>query len=456
MEYYNAYVLPFIYLLVEMAPYLLLGFLFAGVLHAFVPKNLYRQYLGQNNLGSVLCAILFGVPLPLCSCGVIPTAVGMRKEGASKGATTAFLIATPQTGVDSILATYSVFGWGFALLRPFVAMITGFFGGIVTNAVADADATDESVAVPEEHHDASEHLTFWEKCRVALDYGFSDMLMDIGQWLLMGIVLAGLITIFVPDDFFLSYQGSGIINMLLVLVIACPMYVCATGSIPIAAALMLKGLSPGAALVFLMAGPATNMASMMVLGKTLGKKSLVAYLVSIVTGAIAFGLVVDLLLPAEWFSGIMMHSLHSACCHEEGIPWWQTASTVIFVILLVRALILRHHHGGCACDDCHRPDDHCSCHTDHCECHDDHCECHDDHCGSHEEGGHRHSAIRLQVTGMMCNHCRGHVEKALQSVPGAETVNVDLGSGMALIQGECSVEALMTAVENCGYKCTQV
>lgn len=438
MEYYNAYVLPFIYLLVEMAPYLLLGFLFAGVLHAFVPKSLYHQYLGKDNFGSVLCAILFGVPLPLCSCGVIPTAVGMRKEGASKGATTAFLIATPQTGIDSILATYSVFGWGFALLRPFVAMITGFFGGIVTNMVVD-DEEQSISAVQENNHDDSKPLSFWKKCRLAFNYGFSDMLMDIGQWLLIGIILAGLITIFVPDDFFLSYQGSYILNMILVLLIACPMYVCATGSIPIAAALMLKGLSPGAALVFLMAGPATNMASMMVLGKTLGRKSLTAYLVSIVTGAIAFGLVVDLLLPAEWFSGIMMHSLHSACCHEEAIPWWQTVSTVVFLCLLVRALILRHRHGGCDCEDCH--------------CHDDHCDCHDDHCHCYDEEVRPHSTIHLQVTGMMCNHCKNHVQEALERVEGVHEVTVDLASGIALVEGEASETDLIRAVESCGYTC---
>lgn len=438
METVNEYLMPFLYLIEEMAPYLLLGFLFAGLLHAFVPKTMYKRYLGGNNLSSVFCAILFGVPLPLCSCGVIPTAVAMRKEGASKGATTAFLIATPQTGVDSILATYSVFGWSFALLRPIVAMLTGLVGGVLTNVVdraeeSAASATEDAADSSAQHEESGEQRTFLQKLGEALDYGFSDMLMDIGQWLAVGIILAGLITIFVPDDFFLSYQGSGIINMFLVLLIACPMYVCATGSIPIAAALMLKGLSPGAALVFLMAGPATNMASIMVLGKTLGRRSLLAYLGSIVTGAVIFGLIVDWVLPVEWFGMVMHHSLHSACCHTE-TPWWQVVSTVIFLLLLCRALWLRYHGGGC-------------------HCHDAGCHCHEDGCHSHEES---HPVIRLKVEGMMCNHCRGHVEKALQSVPGAETVNVDLGSGMALVQGECPVEALVSAVENCGYKCTPV
>lgn len=459
MNLIDHYFMPFVYLLNEMAPYLLLGFLFAGVLHAFVPKTMYHRYLGRNNTGSVLCAILFGVPLPLCSCGVIPTAVGMRKEGASKGATTAFLIATPQTGIDSILATYSVFGWGFALLRPLVAMITGLIGGLATNAVEGRDAAAESAAAESALRPASAPKTLRRRCLEALDYGFTDMLMDIGQWLVVGIVLAGLITIFVPDDFFLSYGGHSLLNMLLVLLIACPMYVCATGSIPIAAALMLKGLSPGAALVFLMAGPATNMASIMVLGKTLGRKSLAAYLVSIVTGAILFGLAVDTLLPAEWFSGVMAHSLHSACCHTEATPWWQVASTVLLVALMVRALFLRHHGHGCHCgeehDGCHcGHDGECCSNGGDCHCNEGECHCNDDDC--HCNGNHAHTApgsVRLKVTGMMCNHCRAHVEEALTAVEGAEHVSVDLGSGVAVVEGHADAAALIAAVEKCGYNC---
>lgn len=490
MQIWNDYFMPFVYLLVEMAPYLLLGFLIAGVMHAFVPKAMYRRYLGKNNLSSVLYAILFGVPLPLCSCGVIPTAVGMRKEGASKGATSAFLIATPQTGIDSILATYSVFGLPFALLRPVVAMITGFVGGIVTNLTAEKEP-EETEQNEYKHSAKHAHKSLAQKCVEALDYGFTDMLMDIGQWLIIGIVLAGLITIFVPEGFFLSYQNSGVLNMFIVLLIACPMYVCATGSIPIAAALMLKGLSPGAALVFLMAGPATNMASMMVLGKTLGRRSLAAYLITIVAGAIAFGLAVDNLFPTEWFSGVMQHSLHSSCCHEEALPWWQIASTVLFVFLLVRALYLRHtgHACGCGEEGCGCHDEHCHCHDDHCDCgdegcgsHDDHCDCgeegchcheddcdcgeedghcHDDHCDCDDEDGHCHdheehgvAAVALKVEGMMCNHCRAHVQEALENVEGAKNVSVDLGSGMARVEGVTDVEALIAAVESCGYKCT--
>lgn len=421
MEIWNTYFLPFVFLLEEMAPYLLLGFLIAGVLHAFVPQGTYRRYLSASNLRSVLCAILFGVPLPLCSCGVIPTAVGMRREGASRGATNAFLIATPQTGVDSILATYAILGLPFALLRPIVAMVTGLIGGVVTNAV-DRDDDNADAATAGDDSDENAPTTFIEKCRSALSYGFTDMLIDIGQWLLLGIVLAGLITIFVPEGFFLSYQHNALLNMLIVLLIACPMYVCATGSIPVAAALMLKGLSSGAALVFLMAGPATNMASIMVLGKTLGRRSLMAYLLTIIVGAIAFGTIVDAFLPAEWFATVSHHAYHSACCHTEATPWWKVVCTVVFAILLVRALALRYIKGGASAAEPAAPEV---------------------------------RVTMLKVEGMMCNHCRAHVLDALTAVEGAQNVEVDLASGMARVEGDADVAALIAAVEKCGYRCQE-
>lgn len=476
----DKYFMPFVYLINEMSPYLLLGLLFAGVLHAFVPKAIYSKLLGRNNVASVLWAILFGVPLPLCSCGVIPTAVGMRKEGASKGATTAFLIATPQTGVDSILATFSVFGLGFALLRPVVAMITGFVGGLVTNVAArqeEDDTAPSSTATPASAggEQGTQH-TFMQKCSSALRYAFDDMLVDIGQWLLIGIVLAGLITIFVPDDFFLAYQGNHLVNMLLVLLIACPMYVCATGSIPIAAALMLKGLSPGAALVFLMAGPATNMASIMVLGKTLGRRSLVAYLTTIIIGAICFGLLVDLVLPAEWFSEVMQYSLHSACCHTEATPLWQIVCTSVFMALLILAIIKRHRHHGCSCGHDHESpcgcgghDCHCGDHNhdgqhapehshDHaCGCHDTACHCDGQSCGSDVAAPAPAVAepVCLRVEGMMCNHCVKHVSEALAKVPGVTSAEVFLASGTATVVGTAPPDALIAAVTACGYKCSE-
>ena len=292
------YLMPFVALLNEMSPYLLLGFLIAGLLHAFVPGRFYARYLSGNNFRSVALAALFGVPLPLCSCGVIPTAMAMRREGASKAATVSFLIATPQTGVDSILATSALLGLPFALIRPVAAFVTALFGGALVGAVTRREAPLRGETAAET---AVRPHTFWGRCRLALSYGFGEMIQDIGRWLVIGLLLAGLITIFVPDDFFAVSEQHPLLGMLVVLALSIPMYLCATGSVPIAAALMLKGLTPGAALVLLMAGPATNMAAILVIGKVLGRRTLLLYLGAIILGAIAFGLGIDTLLPARWF-----------------------------------------------------------------------------------------------------------------------------------------------------------
>ena len=244
------YITPFLYLLNTMAPYLLLGFLLAGVIHAYVPRRLYARYLSQPDFRSVALAALFGVPLPLCSCGVIPTAMSLRREGASKGAVTSFLIATPQTGVDSIVATYSVLGLPFAVIRP---VVTALAGGWTVNRLTRSE-TDGILPAAEGGEVRRSGSRFVE----ALRYGFVDMIQDIGRWLVLGLLVAGLITILVPDNFFASFADKPLLNMAVVLLFSIPMYLCATGSIPIAAALMLKGLSPGAALVLLMAGPAPH------------------------------------------------------------------------------------------------------------------------------------------------------------------------------------------------------
>ena len=282
------YITPFLYLLNTMAPYLLLGFLLAGVIHAYVPRRLYARYLSQPDFRSVALAALFGVPLPLCSCGVIPTAMSLRREGASKGAVTSFLIATPQTGVDSIVATYSVLGLPFAVIRPVVALVTALAGGWTVNRLTRSE-TDGILPAAEGGEVRRSGSRFVE----ALRYGFVDMIQDIGRWLVLGLLVAGLITILVPDNFFASFADKPLLNMAVVLLFSIPMYLCATGSIPIAAALMLKGLSPGAALVLLMAGPATNTASILVIGKVLGRRTLAAYLGAIVAGAVGFGLAIE-------------------------------------------------------------------------------------------------------------------------------------------------------------------
>ena len=380
-------------LVCEMAPYLLLGFLLAGLMHEFVPKSLSRRYLSGRSMKSVLWAALFGVPLPLCSCGVIPTAMGLRREGAGKGATIAFLIATPQTGVDSIVATYSLMGLPFALIRPLVAMVTAVMGGWLVNATdneilavrspqkheeehhgcccgehhEEEHSHDCCCGKPheEEHHDCccgkhheekhshgcccGEHKrNIWHRLWDAMTYAFVEMMGDIGKWLLVGLAVAGIITALVPDTWFAVFQGNSLLSILFVLLLSIPMYLCATGSIPIAVALMLKGLTPGAALVLLMAGPASNAASIVVIRKELGWRTLLVYLGSIVLGAVVFGLAIDLLLPEAWFTQAL-HLTDHGC--EEGPGLFSIVSTLVLALLLLNAFspVKVWKGKGCSC-----------------------------------------------------------------------------------------------------------
>ena len=411
-------------LLNEMSPYLLLGFLLAGLMHEFVPSGLYRKYLSGRNLRSVFWAAALGVPLPLCSCGVIPTAMSLRREGASRGATVSFLIATPQTGVDSIIATYSLMGLPFALIRPLAALVTAIFGGALVTAGEQNDEIRISLSETpqhEHHSEDDEHEGFAHRLQEAVEYGFLEMMEDIGKWLVVGLVVAGLITALVPDAWFTAFRGNTLMSILFVLVFAIPMYLCATGSIPIAVALMMKGLTPGAALVLLMAGPASNMASILVIRKVLGHRTLLLYLLSIVGGAVLFGLGIDWLLPREWFTSALVG--HEACC-SEGPGWFSILCTCLMILLLLNALspvrLWKGHHA-------------------HCHCH--HCEA--------EEGACQ--VQQYKIGGMHCNHCAANAEKAIRSVPGVEHASVSLEDGKASIEGEFDEQEVRQAVESLGF-----
>lgn len=405
----------------KMSPYLLLGFFLAGVMHAFVPNTLYRRYLGGSSFRSVLNAAILGVPLPLCSCGVIPTAMSLKKEGASKGATVSFLIATPQTGVDSIIATYSLMGLPFALIRPLAALITALFGGQMVNwfdkKVSPAAASATSRSGPKEDGDSSKAgMTFGKKVVSVFKYAYVDMMQDIGRWLIIGLVVAGLITVFVPESFFALFADNSLLSMLIVLLFAIPMYLCATGSIPIAVALMMKGLSPGTALVLLMAGPAVNAASMLVVGKVLGKRTLLIYLLSITAGAIAFGLGIDWLLPREWFTTSLGMASESSGASSD---WFSIGCSIVMALLLVNAMILRFRH------------------KDDCGCQDHECEC---------------TTRTYRIEGLRCNHCKANAEKAIAALDGVEKVEIDLASGIAVVEGKVAEDDVRKAVEALGFK----
>ncbi len=408
----------------EMAPYLLLGFLVAGLLYAFVPGEFYRKHLARPGALAVIKAALIGVPLPLCSCGVLPTAVSLRRNGASRGAATSFLIATPQTGVDSIAATYSLLGPAFAIIRPVAALVTAFIGGMIVNH----GETDEACADAEvDTIDAPRSATFTQKLVDALKYGFVDMVRNIGKWLIIGLVIAAVITVLVPDDFFTAFAQYPLLSMIAVVIVAVPMYVCSTGSIPIALSLMLKGLTPGAAFVLLMAGPAANFASMIIVGRSLGRKTAWYYIGTIVFGAIGVGLCIDYLMPREWFTMPMASIGGMATCHLH-VGAFSAICSLLLAALIVNAFAYKHHHQHgetCAMDNC--------IHT----------------INTNKDMDKQQMIVT--VKGMSCGHCKAMVEKNLSKLPGVTAVSVDLASGKTVIEGNPDKEAVRGVVDDLGF-----
>jgi len=325
------------YILAESAPYVLFGFFAAGLLRGLIPEGMVAKHLGSNSTGSVIKASLLGIPLPLCSCGVIPAAVDLRKQGASKGASAAFLISTPESGVDSIAITWALLDPLMTVLRPLAAFVTATIAGLLINRLPDEEPKDPAVipatcGCPD---DACASLgspqprtPLGKRLQEGLTYAFGELLADIGKWLLIGIGVAGVISYLLPGDFFSGSLGSGFVSLLLMLVIGIPLYICASASTPIAAALVLKGLSPGAALVFLLAGPATNAATLTVIGKFWGKQTTAVYLACISVTSVLLGWLVNHLYG---WSGIDIQRWVSQA--GESAP--STGATVAALVLLI-------------------------------------------------------------------------------------------------------------------------
>ncbi len=406
---WHDFFLSFLTIVNEMSPYLLLGFLIAGVLHVFVPHKFYSKYLSASNKRSVVYAALLGIPLPLCSCGVIPTAIGLKNEGASKGAVASFLIATPQTGIDSILATFSLMGLGFAVVRPVAALVTGVCGGLLINRLlpADCDTSCSTAAVCAERGNR-----LWRVLR----YAYFDMIQDIGLRLLMGLLLAALINIAVPDEFFLTFGSQPLLQMFVILVFAVPMYICSTGSIPIAAALMMKGLSPGAALVMLMAGPAVNLASILVVRKSLGSKFTWLYVLTIVVFSLLFGMLINALGISV--AGITAsYGMQGACCtveHTEPTIFQSICSTLL-VLFIIIALSMKFI---------------------------------DRFKKQKPEAG----TVVYAVEGMRCNHCKAAVEKSVGKQKGVTSCEANPAANTIVVTGNASSDEVRKAVEKAGFE----
>jgi uncharacterized membrane protein YraQ (UPF0718 family) len=342
------------HVLVESAPYVLLGFFVAGLLKAFVPDAFLSRHLGRSSVGSVVKAALIGVPLPLCSCGVLPAALGLRRQGASKGATTAFMIATPETGVDSMAVTYALIDPIMTVVRPVAATITAVVAGVLVNAFPEPKPTQPLSLTPLAGHACvssdecgcagcgceTEAVTVLSRFLSGMRFAFGEMIADIGKWLLVGVVVAGVISAAIPDNVLTDFVGQGFLSYLVMLVVALPLYVCATASTPIAASLLLKGLSPGAALVFLLAGPATNGATITVMLKTLGRRAAGLYVAAIVICSLALAWLVDRLYA---FLGLDIRAVVSQV--DETLPEWVGLASAVAVLLLV-ARAFRRPHGG--------------------------------------------------------------------------------------------------------------
>lgn len=396
-------------LLALMAPYLIFGFLVAGVLSILIPQSLVERHLSGRGLWPVAKAALLGVPMPLCSCGVLPVSASLRRSGASRGATTAFLISTPQTGADNIAIIYGLLGPVVAIFSPIAAFITGLVGGGLVDAVDGRNgAAEEGMPAVKPASDVRGER--WNILLRILHYAFVTLPRDIAGALIVGILIAALLNVLIPPGFFAGSLVAGFPGMLLMLAISIPIYVCSAASVPLAASFIAAGVSPGAALVFLIAGPSTNAASISTVYKILGPKGAGVYLGSIIGGALLSGLLLNNLIVA-----IHAEAVTHVHCETPGL--WQSASAVLLLLMLAYAMWPQRRSRRIL-----------------------------------EVDEMSDNQTVLSVEGMNCKHCVESVRQALAQQPGVEQVEVDLAQGRALITGAgFNLPALITAVESAGY-----
>jgi hypothetical protein len=391
-------------LFLEMAPYLMLGFLISGLLYIIISKETIANNLGKPGFLSVIKAAIFGVPMPLCSCGVIPVAASLYKRGASKGATLSFLISTPQTGVDSILITYGMLGPLFAMTRPVIALFTGVIGGLFTEKIISGDYSTD---IKTSHKHPKKTL------KDAVVYAFITLPQDIAWPLLKGILLAGLLTLIIPDNFFHDYGITGWSAMMLMALVSIPMYICATASVPIAAGLILSGnLEPGAAFVFLMAGPATNIATISVIRKTLGTKIVYIYLSTIFICAIFFGALINKYIII--YPNFIAHQMN----HNN---WLHILSGLLLLAVCLYAVLKKFFNNDVVAEIDNKAD------------------------------------VAFIVKGMTCNHCKQTVAEAINACDGIQDVTINLESGQTFIYGNnVNKQQIITSINNVGFSIGEI
>lgn len=392
----------------EMAPYLLFGFFIAGLLSVFVRPQIVERHLGGRGILQVIKAALFGVPLPLCSCGVIPVSASIRKHGAGAGATTSFLISTPQTGVDSIMVTLSLLGPVFAVFRPVVSFLSGLVGGTLVSYFGE-EANSGQEEKPKCHAECcagdGEKMGFGH----ALRYGFVTLVDDLYKALIIGILIAGVISALIPDDFFYPILGGGLLAMLVIMAAGIPVYVCATASVPIAAALIAKGVSPGAVLVFLMTGPATNAATISTVWKIMGKRTALIYLATVVASALGAGLLLDYIFAAG--------DLSVSSAMPRMIPGWVKTGGGIGMLVILGTAVYRSLR-----PEAKMPEKEDT------------------------------VVMKIRIEGMSCHHCADTVRRALMDVEGVTGAEVDFKKGIAYLTGDDpDISRIKEAIDEVGY-----
>ena len=389
--YVSAFLYSFWSTLVAISPYLMIGFFTAGILYAFVPAKQIEKHLGKRGLKGIIKAAFLGVPLPLCSCGVIPVAMSLRKNGASQGATTSFLISTPQTGVDSILVTGSILGIFMAIIRPLLAFISGILGGIAVDLLQSKEQEKVIISSIQETK-----KTLKERCLSVWTYGFFTLAQDIARPLLLGLLISALISTLIPNNFFEHTLLQGFWGMIAMI------------------ALMMKGVSPGMALIFLMTGPATNAATIATVWKVQGKRVAIIYLCAVILTALGSGFLVN------QFYYTVPESLQYHAHNMTGLR--NQIITVILLLILVYGFIRNRYLKGNVMSN--------SCTTD-------------------------SPILTFNVQGMNCSHCANSVHNALASLKNVEEVQVNLAKASAEVKGHnLSKEDIQNAVQALGFSCS--
>jgi uncharacterized membrane protein YraQ (UPF0718 family) len=345
----------------DTAFWLLVGLLAAGFIKSFISEDTMQRWVGGRGISSILRAALFGAPLPLCSCGVLPAAIGMRRSGASREATVSFLISTPETSVDSVAVTYALMGPVMAIYRPLAALVNAVGTGLLTSLVrepvtlnrpaenartavnsccssstnASTDNAANSCCASNAEPPCCAGTTTAEtrprsKLLMVLSYAGAELLDDIAQWMAVGIVLAGIMLTFIPPDW-LAQWGGGLTAMLIMLVVGVPMYICAVASTPVAAGLLLAGVSPGAVLIFLLVGPATNITSFALLKQELGLKVTLVYLLGLSVTSLLMGLLLEWMLKTQqWHVEASLGEAHNML---PAYVSWLSAFILIFLAI---------------------------------------------------------------------------------------------------------------------------